>query len=106
MTLPPIEDLTVHRYDLVKLRMVSPEPLIPCMAPYRARSSPATECGWWVAYPSYARESSRPCSRLRLPCPPVGRTYLTRSRGPCRPDTSCRRTPSVSTVSAFPSTVR
>jgi len=29
MTLPPIEDLTVHRYDLVKLRMVSPEPLIP-----------------------------------------------------------------------------
>ena len=29
MTLPPIEDLTVHRYDLVKLRMASPEPLIP-----------------------------------------------------------------------------
>ena len=29
MTLPPMEDLTVHRYDLLKLRMTSAEPLAP-----------------------------------------------------------------------------
>ena len=29
MTLPPIEDLTIHRYDLLKLRMTSAEPLAP-----------------------------------------------------------------------------
>jgi hypothetical protein len=29
MTLPPIEDLRVHRYDLLKERMVSPAPLAP-----------------------------------------------------------------------------
>jgi hypothetical protein len=29
MTLPPIEDLTIHRYDLLKLRMMSAEPLAP-----------------------------------------------------------------------------
>jgi hypothetical protein len=31
-TVPPIEDLTVHRYDLLKLRMVSPQPLAPVYA--------------------------------------------------------------------------
>ena len=29
MTLPPIEDLTIHRYDILKLRMMSAEPLAP-----------------------------------------------------------------------------
>src|SRR5438034_6257470 len=29
MTLPPMEDLSVHRYDLLKLRMTSAEPLAP-----------------------------------------------------------------------------
>jgi len=29
MTLPPIDDHTIHRYDLLKARMASPEPLTP-----------------------------------------------------------------------------
>ncbi len=32
VTLPPIEDHTIHRYDLVKQRMLSPDPLAPLYA--------------------------------------------------------------------------
>jgi hypothetical protein len=57
MTLPPMEDLTIHRYDLLKLRMASAEPLAPL---YRAIQEPL-ESGhrvWLVggvAFPSAGR---------------------------------------------------
>ena len=82
-TLPPIEDHTIHRYDLLKLQMMSREPLAPLYATprYNARSSPGTACGWWAAYFSRTMTNSHPSSRPHRACPPDGATYPTRWGG-------------------------
>ena len=71
MTLPPIEDHTIHRYDLLKLRMTSPEPLAPL---YRAILS-ALESGhrvWLVGGLRFPREGQLPPVLPPAPAAPTG----------------------------------
>lgn len=65
MTMPPIEDLRIHRYDLVRQRMMMPDPL----APVRHAVRTALESGhrvWLVGGVDFSRDGEVP-----TPLPPA-----------------------------------
>ena len=110
-TIPPLEDRRVHRYDLLKERMVSADPMAPCFPGSSRCSRLASASGSWAASLRPQRRP-RPARSLRRRSPgPAGAAAPICGCGRSRPErgsgiTPGRRTPFPSRPAADASRAR
>ena len=70
-TLPPLDDNSIHRYDLMKARIVSTDAIAPVLAQLgRGAEARGTGCGWWAGSTPRRRVKPPPVSASPAPDDP------------------------------------